>query len=113
MQDTVFDKILRREIPARMVYENEYVLAFHDIFPKAPVHILLIPKTKIESLNATDPTQEIILGQLLLATKQVAELSGIIQLGYRVVINTGPDADQTVFYLRAHVLAGKKMDASL
>ena len=106
--DTIFGKIIRREIPADIVYEDDLALAFRDITPQAPTHILVIPKTPIPKLaDATDADQSL-LGHLLLTVKKVAEQEGLTN-GYRVVINTGDDGGQTVFHLHLHLLAGRSL----
>jgi len=106
--DTIFGKIIRREIPADIVYEDDLALAFRDITPQAPTHILVIPKTPIPKLaDATDADKDL-LGHLLLTVKKVAEQEGLTQ-GYRVVINTGEDGGQTVFHLHLHLLGGRSL----
>jgi histidine triad (HIT) family protein len=107
-QDTIFSKIIRREVPADIVYEDETTLAFKDINPQAPIHILVIPKKPIPKLDDSVPEDQILMGNLLFIAKRVAEEQGI-QNGYRVVINNGPDAGQTVFHLHLHVLGGRQM----
>jgi histidine triad (HIT) family protein len=109
MEDTLFDKILRREIPAEVVYENEHVLAFKDIAPQAPVHVLVIPKRRIASVLTATPEDAEALGHVLLACREVAERLGIAESGTRVVLNSGEAAGQTVRYLHAHVLGGRDL----
>jgi histidine triad (HIT) family protein len=105
---TIFEKIAAREIPARIVYENEDVLAFHDVDPKAPVHVLVVPKRVIPRLaEATDADREV-LGKLLIAAQKVAEELGLTN-GYRVVINNGPDAGESVPHLHVHVLGKRQL----
>jgi histidine triad (HIT) family protein len=107
MSETIFSRILRREIPASIVLEDEEFLAFRDVSPQAPVHVLVIPKTPVRSLaEATDAGM---LGGLLLAAAKVARLEGIEADGYRVVLNTNGDGGQTVFHLHAHVLGGRPL----
>ena len=106
----IFCKIARKEIPAEIVYEDEEVMAFKDINPVAPVHVLVIPKKHISSLNDADPIEdEHLLGHLLLVAKRVADLLGISESGYRIVINTGPDAGQAVHHIHVHVIGGRQM----
>ena len=106
---TIFQKIIDKEIPADIVYETSEVLAFRDINPQAPVHVLVIPKKPIISVaHATEPDQHV-LGQLLLAAAEVARLEGVSETGYRLVINNGTNAGQTVFHLHVHVLAGRPL----
>ncbi|MFP4100911.1 histidine triad nucleotide-binding protein [Coleofasciculus sp.] len=109
MSETIFSKIIRREIPADIVYEDDLVLAFNDITPKAPVHILLIPKKPIPQLAAVESQDHALMGHLLLTAKRVAEQVGLNQ-GYRVVINNGADGGQTVDHLHLHILGGRQMD---
>lgn len=104
---TLFEKIIRREIPADIVFEDDDVLAFRDINPQAPVHILIVPKRVLPRLAAATSTDEALLGKLLLAAHSVAEKLGLATSGYRVVINSGPDAGETVPHLHLHVL-GKR-----
>src|SRR3712207_1786052 len=94
-QDTIFSKIIRREIPANIVYEDELALAFTDVNPQAPVHILVIPKQPIPKLADAESQDHRLMGHLLLTVKRVAEQAGLTN-GYRVVINNGPDGGQTV-----------------
>lgn len=104
---TIFEKIARREIPAQIVWEDEDVLAFHDVDPKAPVHVLVVPKRVIPRLAAAEASDEALLGKLLAATRRVAEKLDLLESGYRVVINSGPDAGESVPHLHLHVL-GKR-----
>lgn len=106
--DTIFSKIIRREIPADIVYEDDRCLAFNDINPQAPVHILVIPKQPIPSLADATAEDRDLLGHLLLSAKQVAEQVGLSD-GYRVAINTGNDGGQTVYHLHLHLLGGRGM----
>ena len=107
--DCLFCRIVRGEIPATIVYRNEHVVAFKDISPTAPQHVLLIPVQHISSLNALTAEHEAVAGELLLAASKVAEVLGIKESGYRFVINTGADAMQTVFHIHAHVIGGQTM----
>jgi histidine triad (HIT) family protein len=109
MTDTIFSKIIRREIPADIVYEDDLCLAFRDIAPQAPVHILVIPKTPIPKLSDATSEDHALMGHLLLKVKQVAEEAGL-ENGYRVVINTGVDGGQTVDHLHLHILGGRYME---
>jgi histidine triad (HIT) family protein len=103
----LFCRIVRREIPASIVWENAHALAFHDIKPEAPTHLLVVPKRHFASLNDAADAQ--LLGELLLAAREIAEGEGLAQSGYRVVVNTGRDAGQTVFHLHVHVMGGRHM----
>ncbi|MBD2453245.1 histidine triad nucleotide-binding protein [Nostoc sp. FACHB-87] len=107
-QDTIFSKIIRREIPANIVYEDDLALAFTDVNPQAPVHILVIPKKPLAKLAEAETEDAALLGHLLLTAKHVAAEAGLTN-GYRVVINTDADAGQTVFHLHLHILGGRPM----
>ena len=103
----LFCRIVRKELPAAVVWEDATALAFRDIGPKAPTHVLVIPKQHIASLNeASDPA---LLGHLVLAAREIAAEEGIADGGYRIVLNTGRDAGQTVFHLHVHLLGGRQM----
>jgi histidine triad (HIT) family protein len=107
--ETLFERIIAREIPADVVYETDTVLAFRDINAQARVHVLVVPKVKyrnVAELAAADPG---LLGEVVLAAKAVAEIEGISESGYRVVFNTDSDAGQTVFHVHAHVLGGEPL----
>ncbi|MBE9125685.1 MULTISPECIES: histidine triad nucleotide-binding protein [unclassified Coleofasciculus] len=108
MSETIFSKIIRREIPADIVYEDDLVLAFKDIAPRAPVHILIIPKKPIPQLAAAESEDHAVMGHLLLTAKRVAEQAGLTN-GYRLVINNGSDGGQTVDHLHLHILGGRQM----
>ena len=108
MSDTIFSKIIRREIPADIVYEDNLALAFRDVHPQAPVHILIIPKRAIVSIDEATDADAALLGHLLLTVKRVATQEGL-ENGYRVVINTGEDGGQTVFHLHLHLLGKRSM----
>ena len=104
---TIFEKIIQREIPADIVWEDADVLAFRDVNPQAPVHVLIVPKRVVPRLADAKPTDEALLGKLLLASRTVAEKLDLSKSGYRVVINSGPDAGESVPHLHVHVL-GKR-----
>ena len=106
--DTIFGKIIRREIPADIVYEDDLCLAFRDVQPQAPVHVLMIPKKHIPKLADATPEDHALLGHLLMKVKQVAEELKLDN-GYRVVINNGEDGGQTVFHLHVHLLGGRSL----
>lgn len=103
----VFCKISKKEIPSQLIYEDEKMVAFHDIDPKAPVHFLVIPKEHVASLNDVDNQQ--LAGELLFRAKELAKEKGIDKTGYRVVVNANEDGGQTVFHLHLHVMGGRKM----
>jgi histidine triad (HIT) family protein len=104
--DTIFDKIIRREIPADIVFEDEHLIAFRDIAPQAPVHVLFVPKTPIPTLNDVRPEQAEVIGKLAVAAADFAKREGLAEDGYRVVMNCNGDAGQTVFQIHLHLLAG-------
>ena len=106
--DTIFAKIIRKEIPAKIIFEDENVLAFHDVNPQAPVHFLVLPKKPIAALSTAEVEDEAILGKLLLAVKKVAEDLKLDE-GYRVVINNGKHGCQSVYHLHVHVLGGRQL----
>lgn len=108
LPETLFSKIINREIPADIVYEDNLALAFRDIAPQAPVHILVIPKQPIPKLADAESQDHALMGHLLLTVKRVAEQEGLTN-GYRVVINTGADGGQTVDHLHLHILGGRSM----
>ena len=108
MTDTLFSKIIRREIPADIVYEDDRCLAFRDITPQAPVHILVIPKKPIPSLADASQDDLALLGHLLLTVSTIAASEGLTN-GYRTVINTGIDGGQTVYHLHVHLLGGRSL----
>lgn len=105
----IFCKIAAHEVPANIVFEDDDLIAFHDISPQAPVHILLIPRRHITSLSHADPGDEALLGKLLTAANRAAMDAGLAERGFRVVINTGAGAGQSVFHLHVHVLGGRRM----
>jgi histidine triad (HIT) family protein len=109
MTDTIFAKIVRREIPADIVYEDDDVLAFRDLNPQAPVHVLFIPKRAIATLDDAAPGDAELLGKLLLAAAAYAREQGLAKDGYRTVVNTNSHGGQTVFHIHVHLLAGRKM----
>jgi len=106
---TIFKKIIDREIPADIVYEDEYCLAFRDVNPQAPTHILLIPKQEISSLAEATSEDVPLLGHLFVKAAEVARSQGLEENGYRVVTNVGPDGGQAVYHLHLHVLGGRAM----
>lgn len=109
---TIFSKIIRKEIPAKIVYEDDQCLAFHDIAPQAPVHILVIPKKEIVSLAHTSKEDQSLLGYLLVKVSEIAKEQGL-ENGYRVVMNIGKDGGQTVDHLHLHILGKRSMKESL
>ncbi len=106
MDDTIFHKIIRREIPAAIVYEDEHLIAFNDIAPQAPVHVLFVPKVDIATLNDVQPSQADIVGRLHVAAANYARQQGFAEDGYRLVMNCNEHGGQTVFQIHLHLLAG-------
>lgn len=106
--DTIFGKIIRKEIPAQIVYEDEDCLAFRDLNPQAPVHILIIPKQPIAQIEQIAAEDEPLIGHLLRIAAQVAHQEGLTE-GYRLVINNGIQGGQTVYHLHVHLLGGRAM----
>jgi histidine triad (HIT) family protein len=109
MPDTIFGKITRKEIPADIVYEDDETLAFRDLSPQAPTHILIVPKKPLVNLLEAGPEDGLLLGQLMQSAIHVARLMGLAESGFRVVINVGPDGGQTVSHLHLHLLGGRAL----
>jgi histidine triad (HIT) family protein len=105
---TLFGKIIRREIPSDIVYEDEHCLAFRDVNPQAPTHVLLIPKKEIDRLSAAGGEDQALLGHLMLAAGKVARQLGVDD-AFRLVVNNGAEAGQSVFHLHLHIIAGRPM----
>ncbi len=105
----IFEKIIAREIPAKIVYEDDLVLAFHDVNPKAPTHVLIIPKKNIPRLAEAGADDHKVLGHLLLKAAEVAAKLGLAKTGYRLVINNGRDGGETVPHLHCHILGGRAL----
>ncbi len=109
MSKTIFEKIIAREIPAQIVYEDDLVLAFRDITPQAPTHILIVPKKPIPRIAEAAPADHQLIGHLLLKAAEVAAQVGLKSGGYRLVINNGSDGGESVPHLHCHILGGRKM----
>lgn len=107
MADCIFCKIIRRELPGKIVHEDETVTAIEDIHPQAPVHLLVLPKAHIETLGAVKPEDEALIGRLFAVAAKLARERGLETRGYRTVINNGSGAGQTVYHLHVHVLGGR------
>jgi histidine triad (HIT) family protein len=105
--DCIFCRIVAGEIPATKVYEDEHVIAFHDIQPQAPVHLLFIPKQHVMGVNDLQENQFNLIGSMFAAMKQVASDEGLAETGYRIITNNGKDSGQVVFHLHFHLLGGK------
>lgn len=110
---SIFAKIIAREIPADIVYEDELALAFRDIAPQAPVHILIIPKREIPTANDVTPADEAALGRLVLVAAKIAAREGIAENGYRLIINCNEHGGQEVFHLHMHLLGGRNLGPML
>jgi histidine triad (HIT) family protein len=106
---TIFSKIITREIPARIAYEDDLCLAFHDVNPQAPVHVLVVPKKEIARIGEISSADEPLLGHLLHVAQSVAKKEGLGESGFRLVINNGADGGETVPHLHVHVLGGRPM----
>ena len=109
MSETIFHKIIAREIPADVVYEDEYLIGFRDISPQAPVHVLFVPKQDFATLNDVPEDQAIVLGRLALAAANYAKAQGFAEDGYRIVMNCNEQGGQTVFQIHLHLLAGAQL----
>ena len=109
MSKTLFEKIVAREIPAQIVFEDDLVLAIRDISPQAPTHVLIFPKAVIPRIAEATPENHKVLGHLLLKAAEVAEKVGLKKDGYRLVINNGPNGGETVPHLHCHILGGRHM----
>ena len=105
--DCIFCKVVAGKIPSNFIFEDDVCVAFNDISPQAPVHVLIIPREHFDSLDAAKPSQKETLGHLLLTAANIARQKGISDDGYRVVINTNADGGQTVFHLHVHLLGGR------
>lgn len=112
-EETIFSKIIRKEIPADIVYEDDLVTAFRDINPKAPTHILIVPHKSIPTINQVSAADETLLGRLFTAAAKIAESEGISGNGYRLIINCGKHGGQEVFHLHMHLLGGKPLGPML
>ena len=110
MSKTLFEKIAAREIPAQIVYEDDKVLALRDIKPAAPVHVLIVPKKPIQRIGDAGPEDHQVLGHLMLTAAQVAKELGLAESGYRLVINNGRDAGESVPHLHCHILGGRPLE---
>jgi histidine triad (HIT) family protein len=108
-EETIFLRIAKGEIPAKIVYQDEDVVGFRDISPRAPVHILVVPRRAIARIDAAGPGDAELLGRLLLAAREIARREGIDKTGYRLVINNGPDGGETVPHLHVHLMGGRAM----
>lgn len=110
MKDCLFCRIARKEIPAKIVRETDRVLAFRDINPQAPAHVLVVPKEHVASVNDLGPGHAGLVGELVLAAKEIAASEGVAETGYRLVLNVGAGAGQSVFHVHLHLLGGRNFD---
>ena len=110
MSETIFTKIINKEIPASIVYEDDEVIAFNDISPQAPVHILIVPKKPIPTINDASESDSELLGKIILTAKKLANDNGIADDGYRLVFNCNEGAGQTVFHIHCHLIGGRPMN---
>lgn len=106
MSDSIFEKIIKREIPADIVFEDEHIIAFRDISPQAPVHVLFVPKRKFATLNDVPNSEALLLGNLMLCAQAYAKSIDVAEDGYRLVMNCNRHGGQTVFHIHMHLLAG-------
>ncbi len=106
---TLFEKIASREIPAKIVYEEDDLIAFHDVSPQAPTHILIVPKRCIARIGEADDADAMLLGRMLLASKKIAAQLDLLKTGYRLVINHGPDAGESVPHFHIHLLVQREL----
>jgi len=113
MENCIFCKIIDRQIPSAIVYEDDKVLAFNDINPVAPVHVVIVPKVHIANVNDLTPENAAIVGDIHLAAKKIADKLGIADKGYRLINNCGADAGQSVFHLHFHLIGGLKLGAKI
>jgi len=112
-KDDLFEKIVAKEIPSDMLYQDEYVTAFRDINPQAPIHVLIIPNRNIPTVNAAEAEDAELLGKLFLVAKKLAKELGIAEQGYRLIVNCNEDGGQDVFHLHMHLLGGRKLGRML
>lgn len=109
MSETIFSKIINHELPADIVYEDDEVMAFRDSSPQAPVHVLVVPKIEIATVNDIKPEQAVLIGKMVLAAQKIAADEGIAEDGYRLVINCNRHGCQEVFHLHLHLLGGRQL----
>jgi histidine triad (HIT) family protein len=109
MEDSIFTKIIKHEIPAKIMFDDSDIIAVGDIDPQAPVHILIIPKQQIPTLNDLDEKDALLMGKIILTAKKLAKEYSIDERGYRLVLNCNEEAGQTVFHIHCHLLGGRPM----
>lgn len=108
-EETIFSKIIRREIPSDMLYQDDLVTAFRDINPQAPVHVLIVPNKLIATMNDVEAGDESLLGRMMTVARRIAEQEGIAQSGYRLLVNCGPHGHQEVMHIHLHLLGGRDL----
>ena len=113
VQDCLFCKIVAGEIPSEQVYADDLVIAFHDISPQAPTHILIIPRKHISDMNEASAEDQALLGHMMLCAREIAGEAGLAESGYRLALNTGPDARQSVFHIHLHILGGRRLSGQM
>lgn len=113
VQETIFSRIIRGEAPAKIVYQDDLVTAFHDISPKAPVHVLIVPNRLIPTANDVTPEDELALGRLFTVAAKVARDLGVADGGYRLIVNCNSDGGQEVYHLHMHLLGGRRLGPML
>ncbi len=113
VQDCLFCKIVAGEIPSEQVYADDLVIAFHDISPQAPTHILVIPRKHISDMNEASAEDQVLLGHMMLRAAEIADEAGLAESGYRLALNTGPDARQSVFHIHLHILGGRRLTGQM
>lgn len=111
--ETIFSKIIRREIPSDIVYQDELVTAFRDIHPQAPTHILIVPNHLIPTANDVTPEDELTLGRMFTVARKIAHQEGIAESGYRLIVNCNRDGGQEVYHLHMHILGGRRLGPML
>ncbi len=109
MSKTLFEKIVDREIPAQIVYEDDLVIAFKDVKPQAPIHVLIVPKKPIPRIALAESADNKVLGHLLLKAAEIARSLGVAETGFRLVFNNGPDAGEAVPHLHCHIIGGRRL----
>jgi len=113
VQDCIFCKIVAGEIPCEQVYADDLIIAFHDISPQAPTHILVIPRKHISDMNEASAEDQAVLGHMMLRASEIAAKAGLAESGYRLALNTGPDARQSVFHIHLHILGGRRLTGQM
>ncbi len=109
MSDSIFTKIIKREIPAEIIFEDDDVIAFNDISPKAPIHILVVPKQAIPTINDLQEDDAALIGKVVLRAKDIAKKLGIDERGYRLIFNCNKEGGQSVFHIHLHLIGGKQL----